>query len=57
MQLPHFHRQYRATALNATKVSHLEALTGRKMDIGIPSISHLKISIIHSHITVNDAPS
>ena len=54
-QLSYFFRQYRAAPHSTTKTSLFEALTGNKMNIGIPNILKDPIPmLVHTHIAEND---
>ena len=57
MELPDFLRQYRATPHGATNISPFEALTGRKINIGIPAIPSFPTKPFHSRTAHNDAVS
>ena len=59
IELPHFLRQYRArsTPHGATNISPFEALTGRKMNIGIPAVPIFPTKSFHSRLAHNDAVS
>lgn len=57
-QLPHFLRQYRATPHTATKISPFEAMSGRKMNIGLPEIPKPNTNNpVHMKLTARDADS
>ena len=57
-ELTSFLRTYRATPHTATGVSPFEALTGRKMNMGIPSVPKPPVRVpLHTRIQHNDAVS
>ena len=57
MELPDFLRQYKATPHGATNISPFEALTGRKMNIGIPAVPNFPAKPFHPRLAHNDAVS
>ena len=52
-----FLMHYRATPHCATQISLFEALTGRKMNMGLPDIPNSKPTPISSRVSMNDAVS
>ena len=57
IELPDFLRQYIATPHGAANISLFEALTGRKMNIGIPAVPKFPTNLFHSRLAHNDAVS
>ena len=57
MELSDFLCQYRATPHGATNISPFGALTGSRMNIGIPAVSTSPTMPVHSRIAHNDAIS
>lgn len=56
-ELPNFLMHYRPTPHCATHVSPFEALTGRKMNIGLPDIPRTKPNTVPTSMAKNDAVS
>ncbi|XP_052788463.1 uncharacterized protein K02A2.6-like [Mya arenaria] len=55
--LSSFLMHYRATPHSATQISPFEALTGRKMNVGLPEIPKLEPTSVPTRLSHNDAVS